>query len=689
MTIQQVFRGMARLFRRERFAADLDEEMRLHMELRARKLRDAGVAAEEADNAARRRFGNQALLHEVSTEVWGWTGWEHGVRDVHYAFRALRKTPGFTSVAVCTLAVGLGMNTAVFSIVNAVMIRKLPFAHPDELVAVWPRNTTGKGGDSPHNVAAPADLAYWQQAAAFSGIAGFADVQMNLTGLGAPARIPGDAVTWNFFSVLGVQPERGRAILPDEDRPGGNLVTVISYEFWQSRLGGDPNVLHRAIMLDGSSYQIVGILPPGFQSPDQFGKQDPIEYYVPAAYSKELLASHGDFEIRVVGRLKAGNSIHTAQSQLDAISVSLGRQFAEERNFRATLTPLSDSVVWGFKDSLVALLGAAGLIVLITCVNVANLLLVRAVSRRHETSVRFALGAGRLRIVRQFLAESLIVAVAGCAAGLLLGTGIMRLLVSIAPAEIPRIGSVTMDWRVFGMATILATLTGIAFGLAPAWQASRTNPSESMKASGRNPGGPSQARWRQALTVAELALSTILLIGAGLLLNSFVRLMKVDLGFQPERVLAMAVNLPETRYRTGGQRLQFFQELEQRVSSLPGVQAAAFANRFPLRHGWGSGVIVDTAPEALGVSDFQAVSTGYFVPGRQHGLLRHVEDRAARGPLVHGPGPRWGASRRHREPGVCARQISQSGGDRPSLAARFQRALGEHRRSSQRYPPGW
>jgi putative ABC transport system permease protein len=300
---------------------------------------------------------------------------------------------------------------------------------------------------------------------------------------------------------------------------------------------------------------------------------------------------------------------------------------------RAVITPLRTDLVRNVKDSLFALLGAAGLIVLITCVNVANLLLVRAVARRHESSVRLALGASRFRMVRQFLAESMLLAAAGCAAGILLGRVLMGLLISAAPATIPQIASVTMDWRVFAACSAIATLTGLAFGLAPAWQASQTRPVDALRTTARNTGGKSQARWRTSLTVAEIALSMILIVGAGLLLKSFILLMGVDLGFQPDRILAMSINLPNVRYGTAIERLQFFQQLEERVKGLPGVQSVAFANRMPLRGGWGGSIVLDTAPDRDFEADLQAVSPGYFdalgIPLLQ-GRFLTADDRAGR-----------------------------------------------------------
>jgi len=558
-------------------------------------------------------------------EMWGWTAWERLIQDVRHALRTLRKTPGFTVVAVLTLALGLGMNTAVFSVVNAVVIRTLPYHEPDRLISLWEEftrlgpntfNSSGRklggAGGPKRTTVSVANLLDYRHSHAFTGLAGFEYSQKNLTGDGTPERLLGEAVTANYFALLGVEPAQGRVFLPEEDSPDASPVVLVTQNFCARRLGGDTNVLGRSLMLDSRPYRIIGVLPRGFQSVGQFGELNGVEFFVPAAYPRDQMVSHGDHDINVLGRLRPGASVRGAQSELDAISAGLAQRFPNSnQGMRAVIAPLQDDLIRKVTDSLRALLGASGLIVLITCVNVANLLLVRAIARRHETSVRFALGASRLRIVRQFLVESLLVAAAGCGAGILLGRVLMRLLVNAAPRDIPRLDSVTMDWRVFAVATAIATLTGIAFGIVPAWQASRTRPAESLKSSERKTGGKSQVRWRSALTVAEVALSLILLVGAGLMLKDFVQVMGVDLGFQPDRVLAMNIALPELRYRTADLRLRFFQQLEERVTALAGVQSAAFANRLPMRGGWGTSISLDDEKVTV-QTDSQAVSPGYF-----------------------------------------------------------------------------
>ncbi|MGD0666720.1 MAG: ABC transporter permease [Bryobacteraceae bacterium] len=647
-------RRLAGIFGRDRAASELEEEMRLHMELRARQLRQQGLAAEEARYTARRRFGNELAVHDASAGVWGWTAWERLLGDFRHAFRSLRKAPGFTAVAVATLAVGLGMNLAVFSLVDAVMLRSLPYAEPDRLVSLWEEessslrpaefNSSGTplGGrtTAQRTTVSPANLADYGRSPAFADLASFDLAAKNLTGLGTPERLQGEAVSANFFNVLGVKPALGRSFLPEEDRDGAAGAVIITDQFWRDRLGADTDVLARSITLDAQLCQIVGVLPPGSQSPYQLTVPDRVEFFVPAAYTKQQLSNYGrgDHDVNAVARLRPGVSVRQAQAELNVISANLAKEFrSTNRNIRAAIAPLRDDIARNVRQSLWILLGASALIVLIACVNLANLMLVRAVRRQHESSVRMALGGGRWSLVRQYLAESLTLAGAGCGAGMAAGYILLRVLVWLAPQNIPRIQNVSMDWQVFAVAAAVALVTGLVFGVAPAWQSSQAKAADALKTSARSTGARAQARWRSSLTAAEIALSLILLVGAGLLLRSFVRVMGVDLGFQPERVLALNINLPELRYSDADRRLSFFEELERRVTALPGVESVAFANRLPLRGGWSSGIELESAPDVEVEPGFQAVSSGYFETlgiGLERGRLLVRSDRRGQPPVA-------------------------------------------------------
>ncbi len=621
-------RRAAALFDRENQARAVREEMDLHLELRARRLRESGYPALDAGFAARRQFGNAAVYQDQVNDLWGWTMWERWIQDIRYGARSLAKAPGFTAIAVLTLALGLGINTAIFSAVDAVILRALPYPEPARLISLWEENTkpddqnttfssrgaqVGTAGTNERTTVAVANIGDYLRTGMFEDLASYDAAAVNLTGIGAPERLNGEAVTWNFFATLGVTPARGRAFLEEEDRPGASAVAMVTYGFWQRRLGAAADVLDRSIQLDGKPYRIVGVLPEGFQSPYQLGLKTPVEVYTTASYSRDLLASRGDHEVNVVARLKTGVSVETARAALNAVSASLAKQYPQTNGrIHAAIAPLNDDLSRKVQQSLWSLLGASGLIVLIACVNVANLLMVRAAGRRHESSVRMALGAGRWRMMRQLMTESLLIALAGCAAGVVMGRVMMLGLTALAPPGIPRIESAGMDWRVFAVAAALAVATGLIFGMAPAWQASQTKPVEALKTASRGTGGASQARWRTGLTIAEVALSLILMVGAGLLLRSFGTLMGVDLGFQPDHVIAMNVNLPQLRYPDAAARLQFFKRLEERVRPLPGIQAVTYANRMPLRGGWSSGIRIDGNPDLQASPDFQAVGPGYF-----------------------------------------------------------------------------
>jgi len=619
-------RKLAFWLRRDQFTDDLREEMELHVELRARKLHSDGIRADLAPNQARRRFGNLATHYETSAAVWGWSSFERLLQDLRQGVRSLRKAPGFTTVAVLTLAVGLGVNTAIFSLIDAVVLRPLPYPDSGRLVSLYEKTTRqgpanlsssgaklGGAADPARTEVSVANLADYRAARAFDGLAHCQLTSKALTGLAAPEQLDGETVSANFFDVLRVEPERGRGFLQEDERAGATPVVMITHDFWQGRMGGDPDVLSRSISLDGRPYHVIGVIPASFRSPFQLTMPNRIEFYTPATFSPQVLASRENHQINVVGRLKPDTSIAATQSELAAIGAGLEKRYPKSNaNLRPLIEPLRDDLSRSVSSSLLALLGASLLIVLITSVNVANLLLVRAVGRGHESSVRMALGASRVRMARQFLAESLLLAAAGCVAGLALGLALMKILLAIAPADIPRIQEVSMDWRVFAAAAAIATVTGLIFGLAPAWHASQAQASESLKSAGRTKGGKSHAWWRAGLTVTEIALSLMLLIGAGLLLRSFVAVMGMDIGFQAQRVIAMSIRLPEVRYAGALQRLHFYEALADRVRALPGVTSVAYANRMPLRGGWGGSTNVDTAPDRDADTDKQAVSPGYF-----------------------------------------------------------------------------
>ncbi len=565
------------------------------------------------------------------------------MQPLRHAIRALLKTPGFTITAILTLMLGTGINTAVFSMVNAVLLRDLPYRDSARLISVWEEfekrpptmNTSGSvlGADSAQraNASAANLAAYSQHTPSFEGLSALAGAPMNLTGAGTPERLRGQRVSFTFFSLLGAAPVLGRDFRPDEDRPGAPGVVILGDELWRRRFGADPQILNRSLLLDGNSYQVVGVLSPGFQSPSEFIFPGRIDFYVPAAFSAAQLAARGDHNLGVFGRLAPSASIRSAQAELDATSAALAR------GLRARIAPLDADLRSDLRKPMGLLLGAAALAVLIACVNVANLFLVRGVARRREIAVRFALGASRARVFRDFLIESLVLSAAGCGAGLLLGSFLIDILVRLAPASIPKVGAVGLDARVSLFSAAIAIVTGVIFGLIPAWQASRRGPGESIKSSERGMSGRAQGRSRAVLVMAEISMAAVLLIGASLLIRSFVSVLGMDLGFSPERVLALNVNLPTTRYPTPESQLRFYEDLEQRVAALPGVEHVAFGNRMPLRGGWGGSVDLEGSDLQDARTDRQAVSSGYFGTlgiGLQRGRLFTAADRSGRPAVV-------------------------------------------------------
>ncbi len=537
------------------------------------------------------------------------------LQDLRYSLRTLINAPAFSLVAILTLALGVGVNTAVFSAVNAVVLGGLPYPAADRLVALWENIGSRR---YQHSTVSRANLVeYQRQNQVFTGMAGYDLESKNLTEYGPPQRLLVEKANANLLSVLGVQPERGSAFVPEEDRPGNDHVVIISDELWRRQFGSDSNILGRKLKLDGELYQVVGILPAGLKLPSQFGLSDRISLYLPAAYPAPLLADHGEHEVDVVARLKPGVSLSQARGNVDGISAWLAKTYRGSRETRAHIDLLRDDIARNVRTSLFVLLAAVGMVWLLACVNIANLLLARAIGRQREIAVRVALGASRLRVIAGLVAFSLVLSLAGCACGLLLGFGFQQLLVKLAPADIPRLDSVHLDWRVFTVMSLLSLGSGVLFGLFPAWHVSKVRPGESLKASARGIAGASLMRWRSVLMTGEIALCVVLLVGGGLLLKSFLLLNAVDLGFRSEHVLAMVVNLPETRYRDNNRKLALFQQLEARVVALPGVLTVAFANRFPLRGGWDGSLQVDSMRAPSGglaeiESDFQAVSPGYF-----------------------------------------------------------------------------
>ncbi len=534
------------------------------------------------------------------------------VQNLRYTLRMLRRSPGFTAIAVATLALGIGANTAVFSVVDAVMLRPLPYSAPDRLISLWETNDRRQGVRS---TVAPANLVdYVRDTRSFDGLAGVDTTSKSLTKAGPPEQLVGEAITWNLFNVLGVAPAIGRSFLPDDDRPGHEHVVILSDALWRSRFGADRSIVGRTITLNSEPCDVVGVMPPSFQPVSQIGTATTIAFFVPAAYPHELLQNHGDHEIRVVGRLKNGVTVQQAQADLLAVSTSLERQYPDTNTgTRARIAALSDDIVRNVRTSLLVLLGAVGFVLLVACVNLANLLIVRAIGQRHEMAIRMALGATRRQIAVDLMTRGLTLAALGGAAGLVCGLWTRDALIAMAPASIPRLGQLPISPRVMGVTAALAIASGLLAALLPAIQASRRESSATLRATDAN-ASSSRAimRWRGVLMAAEIAAALVLAIGAGLLVRSLIHLNAIELGFETDRVLTLLVRLPDSKYTTQRTRATFFETLAPRIRAIPGVRNVAFANQFPMRGGWGSGFSVVGGSGEMLEADFQAVSPDYF-----------------------------------------------------------------------------
>ncbi|HJQ32693.1 MAG TPA: ABC transporter permease [Pyrinomonadaceae bacterium] len=499
------------------------------------------------------------------------------LQDLSYGLRMLLKNPGFTLVAVVALALGIGANSAIFSVVNSLLLRPLPFEHPERLVQVW--ETSAKLGRNEIPASFPNFADWREQNHVFEQAVAYSDWSFNLTGAAGPERIRSAIVSPEFFQALGIKPVLGRTLLPGDDQPGKDLNVVISKKLWQRRFNSDPAVVGRGLDLSGKSFTVVGVVAGAADLP---GLSDDTELWAPVSQGFALTERRAHF-LNVIARLKPGVPLEQAQADVNNLAAALSRQYPEANADRGLrLVPLQEQVVGDARLALLVLLGAVAFVLLIAATNVANMLLARAASRRKEIAIRTALGAGRWRIMRQLLTESLLLSLAGGTAGLLLALWGVDLLVAFGPTDLPRVKEVAVDARVLAFTFAVSVLTGLVFGLVPALQTSRPELNETLKEGGRSAAGGAGRRVRSALVVAEIALSLVLLIGAGLLLRSFFRLQAVNPGFNPEGVLAMQLDLTGPNYQKGAQAISFNDQLLERVRALPGVESAATASAVPV-----------------------------------------------------------------------------------------------------------
>ncbi|HEV2915206.1 MAG TPA: ABC transporter permease [Pyrinomonadaceae bacterium] len=507
------------------------------------------------------------------------------LQDIRYGFRMLLKKPSFTITAILALALGVGATSAVFSVVNAVMLRQLPYKNAERIVMVWEQNRTS---ERRQNVVSPANFLDWQdQSNSFDEMAAFYDSRANLTGTGEPEEIPGQASTGNLFTLLGAQAALGRTYTTEDAEPGRDNVCVLSYGLWQRRFGASPQVIGQTIMLNGKPHTVIGVMPADFKwfikENSQTGK--PAEMWRPFKLTEEYRTperGRGRW-LSVAARLKPGVTAEQAQAEMSGLAARLEQQQAEfNTGWGVNVTPLRQQLAGELKTSLLVLLGAVAFVLLIACANVANLMLARSASRQREMAIRTALGAGRLRVVRQLLTESVLLALVGGGLGLLLAAWGVDMLVALSPQNLIGAETVGLNLPVLGFTLAVSLLTGIIFGLAPALEASKLNLSETLNEAGKSGmGSPRSRRLRNAFVVAEIALALVLLVGAGLMIKSFMRLQAVDPGFDPGNLLTMRVLLPRAKYADDGKRVNFFRQAVERMKALPGVSSVGIIDALP------------------------------------------------------------------------------------------------------------
>jgi len=576
------------LWRRGRRNEELREELQAHLTLSEREGIDAGQSLNEAQHAALREFGNVGVAEEVTRDAWGWRWIAEVLQDVRYGVRNMLRTPGFTAVTILTLALGIGANTAIFSVVNAVLFRALPYRDAGRLV--WATNFVK--GQGQNLVFADEYAGYRTQNHLFESIAAYsAAAEYTLTGAGSPQRLQGARVTASFLGVLGVTPQLGRNFLAEEDRPAGARAVLLSDAVWRSNFGSDPNVIGRVIALDDDPYTVIGVLRSDFE----FLDNSPADVLVPFQLSdSSIQVSNGRIRgmiqpLSVVARLRLGATVAGVVTELNAINGrvmeslpgNVKRLLGEAQ---AQVFLLHDHEVGNVRPALLVLLGAVAFVLLIACANVANLQLARASAREKEVAIRGALGAGRWRLARLLLTESSAAALAGGVAGLLLAAWVIRAIHRFAPANIPHLQSARLDLRVLLFTLAVSLLTGILFGLAPVLAAFRVSLNNTLKESGPQGGtGAGTRRTQKVLMVAEIALSFVLFVGAGLLVKSFHQLTAIQPGFDPHGVLTARVALPLDQYQSIDQQRSLFQQLVERLQVLPGVTSAGATASVPLR----------------------------------------------------------------------------------------------------------
>jgi predicted permease len=595
--------------------AELERELQSDLELEEEEQRENGLSAEEARYAARRAFGNETLIREQTHEAWGWTRLERLMRDLRYAIRLLMRAPGFTITCVLILAIGIGATTAIFSLVNTVLLRPLPFPESDRLVWVSQQDHL-LPGVVPESLSYPDYFDWRAQNHTLEGLASYAGATVTMELKGESERLDIQTVSSNFFRVLGAAPMLGRDLSWEDEKPG-NRAVMLSYSFWQSQFGAEPEIVGKSITINGHSFTVAGVMPKGFAFPIEnpapvFWKSiaDEAEGKSPASQQR------GFNTLGVIARLRTGVTVEQAKADLSVIAGNLARQYPDNNKqySSALVEPELAHMTGDTRPALRVLFGAVSLVLLLVCANVAGLLLACGSRRSAEFALRAAIGASRAAIIRQLLLESLLLSLCGGIAGIALAFGLMRTILTLMPVEIPRIESASIDGRVLVFVLIVSVATGLLFGAFPAWRLSRSAPARALREGGRSlAGGKTQHRLHNGLVVVQTAIGMVLLIGAGLLMRSFVSILDVNPGFDPKHVLTSRVGVPfdETKH---DQHYIFYQQLIERISALPGVQAVSAGWPLPMSR-FNATVSFNIQGRPVAKGDQPSESLGLAMPG--------------------------------------------------------------------------
>jgi putative ABC transport system permease protein len=617
------------LFNKSRKDRELQDELESHIQMHMEDNLRSGMTPKEARRQAMIRLGGIESTKEAYREQRGLPVLETLWQDVRFGLRMLRKNPGFTAVILITLALGIGANTAIFSIVNGVLLKPLPYEQPSQLVQVWEASPE----DKQNSVSPGAFLDWRDNNTVFDSLSLCQQMDVNLTSQGDPERVHGLGLSASGLRVLRAHPEFGRSFAPDEEQPGKDKVILLTHEFWRRRFGGATNVLNGTIQLDGENYTVIGVLPP------RFLLWDTASFVIPTAIAPSDVNQRSAHWLTIIGRLKPGITVARAQSEMAALAARLRPLYpAFAKNWSVTIVPMREQITGDVRPTLLALAGAVGFVLLIACANVAGLLLAKAARRQGEMAIRVALGASRWRVIRQLLAESMVLSLIGATLGILLAFWGVAALGRQSGVILPRSQEIQIDPMVLGFAVIISIVAGTASGLVPALQMSRPDLSSSLKEGARGSDAGSRHRARAGFVIAEIAISVVLLTGAGLLLKSFARLVSVPPGINPRNALTMQITLPSRKYPDSERRAAFVAQAIERINSLPGVEAAGVVEMPPLAI-WGESTSFTTVGRSDQPQDGSPTGYNFCTPG----YFRAVGDPLLRGQLFDQTGRAGGA----------------------------------------------